>query len=527
MKKSLFTTLLVTVFASLTGLMAQPSGTTDPSFGDGGKVIIDNGFTDLFTDVEIQEDQNIVAIGISYDAMFSAIAHVYRFLSDGSPDVDFANNGMFSFSLDNEANVFDCLIKPDGKILIAGSTTNYSVYRILLLQLNADGSFDNAFGDNGVVAQKIGPDIDFYEDHGYAIALQDDKIIVAGKSYNEDYLFEPFVARFNENGELDTSFGTDGVARIPVNFAENDFDGLLVQEDGKIVASGHIALDFTLFAMLVARFDADGSPDATFGDNGTFIQANEADAEGFDISLTKDNDIVVAGFTASPSYNYSMLLMQLDPTGVLDPDFGNGGLVISDLGQYDVGNALHIQGDGKILVAGATGDGPPGDAKMAVWRYNPNGTPDPDFGTGGIAEIQLTDQVDEALGMTLQDDGKIIIAGKSRNANFDYAVVRLFNDVQTSTPEWTAPANTSLSPNPLALTGTLLVSYELKNPSAVQVDFYTSSGIHAGVVNLGIKEAGLQNSYLAIPESIGQGIYFVKIHADGYAGNALKLIITD
>ncbi len=527
MKNYLFNLMFSFVLTIPIALFAQPAGTIDVTFGDAGKVIIDNGFTDLFTDVEVQSDQKIVAVGISYDAAWNALTKVYRFLPDGSPDMTFASDGVFTYSLNNEANVYGCVIKDDGKILMTGSTTDYNDYRILLIQLNSDGTLDNMFGDNGVVVQKIGPDMNFFEDHSYAVAIQDGKILVAGKSYNENFQFVPVVVRFTENGVLDTTFGDEGVAGIPVVEVENDFDCLVVQEDGYIVASGHYAVDFLQFAMLVVRFMPDGSIDSAFGEDGLFIQTYGADAEGFGISLTPNNDIVVAGFTASPEYNFSMLLMQLDNDGVLDPNFGNNGFVISDLAQYDVGSALHIQPDGKILVAGSTGEGAPGDLEMAVWRYNADGTEDLSFGTDGIALVQLSEYVDDALCMTLQSDGNIVIGGKANNGmNHDLVVVRLLNDLQTATPEVIAQNKQALSPNPVVSGSSLIINYELKTSSNVMVEIYSTTGNLVGTVELGYQYAGLVNSSLTVPSELLQGVYYIRLRGNGYIGEASKLIVT-
>ncbi len=269
MKNYFFTITISALFALSLNLTAQPAGSIDPTFADNGKFVMDNGNLDLFTDVEIQNDQKIVAVGITYDAAFVASAQAMRFLPDGSPDLTFGTNGVFTYTLNFEANIYACTIRDNGKIVMTGSTTDYNDYRILLIQLNEDGTLDNSFGTNGVVVQKIGPDMNFFEDHSYAITLQDDgKILVAGKSYNLDFKFVPVVVRFTESGQLDTEFGTNGVASVPVIDVENDFDCLVVQEDGKIVASGHIANELLSFALLVARFMPDGTLDNTFGNNG-------------------------------------------------------------------------------------------------------------------------------------------------------------------------------------------------------------------------------------------------------------------
>jgi uncharacterized delta-60 repeat protein len=525
--KNYFFTLTISAFFALSfSLTAQPAGSLDPTFADNGKLIIDNGNVDLFTDVEIQNDQKIVAVGITYDAAYVASAQCMRFMTDGTIDETFGTNGVFTYSLNFEANVYGCAIRDNGKIVMTGSTTDYNDYRILLIQLNENGTLDNSFGTNGVVVQKIGPDMNFFEDHSYAITLQDDgKILVAGKSYNLNFQSVPVVVRFTESGVLDTDFGTNGVASVPVLDVENDFDCLVVQEDGKIVASGHIANELLSFALLVARFMPDGTLDNTFGDNGIVNYPYQADAEGFGITLTSDNKILLTGFTATPSYNFSMLLMKFDQQGIPDPDFGEGGLVVADYGTYDVGYSIHVQSNDKIVVAGTSGDAPPSDCDMAIWRYNPDGTLDNTFGTDGMSKFQFYGNPDEGLAMAHQSDGKFVIAGKARDANFNYAMVRILNDFSTDIPE-NGIAAFSIAPNPVAQNSYLMVSYELSAPENIQIEIINSLGATTSVIELGYQNAGVQTSSFALPSCIGQGVYYIRIRGNGYEGTASKLIVT-
>jgi uncharacterized delta-60 repeat protein len=447
MKINLLNKILILFFILPLAINAQNSGDLDPGFADDGLFIYDNGFNDLFTCVAIQDDQKIVAGGMSYDPTYTATATVFRFLTDGSIDTDFATNGIFSYSLDNEANIFGCSIRENGKIVLAGSTTDYTDSKILLLQLNSDGTLDDSFGDDGVVVQKISLLNGSFEDYGLALTLQDDgMILVAGRSLDINANFEPAIVRFTENGVIDPDFGTNGVARLSVEEIDNDFDCIVLQEDGKIVVSGHYQLGLSYFGMLVARYNSDGTLDDSFADDGVFIDTfSNIDDEGFGVAINSEGKILVSGFTVTEDYDYSMLLMQLTTTGELDMDFGSGGIVISNLGVYDVGSSISIQSDDKILVAGSSGELPPaGDSEMAVWRYNPDGTLDDSFGDEGISLIQFENSYDEATSMAIQSNGNIVIAGKSRNngmQDIDFAMARLLNNVEELEAAFTATPN--------------------------------------------------------------------------------------
>jgi uncharacterized delta-60 repeat protein len=527
MKNYFFTITISAMMALSVGLSAQPAGALDPTFANNGLYVLDIGFVDLFTDVEIQNDQKIVAVGITYNQSFVASAQAYRFLPDGSPDLSFGNGGSFTYSLNFEANVYGCAIRENGKIVMAGSTTDYNGYKILLIQLNENGTLDETFGNGGVVVLKIGPDINNFEDHAYAIALQDDgMIVIAGKSYNENYQFVPVVVRFTETGALDTSFGTGGIASIPVIEVENDFDCIVIQDDGKIVASGHFANTFLSFAMLVVRFMPDGSLDASFGNNGIFNNAySGVDDEGFGITLTSDDQILVTGFTTTAGYDYSMLLMKLDSQGNLAADFGNGGFVEANYGQYDIGYGIYVQGDEKIIVAGTTGELVPGNCNMAIWRYNPDGTLDNTFGLDGMSIIQISEGPDEGLAMAHQNDGKVVIAGKSYNNIYDYAIVRILNDFSTGIPQ-NETTTFSIAPNPVAQNSNLMVTYELSTPDNIQIEIINALGATTSVIELGYQNAGRQTSNFTIPSAMGQGVYYIRVRGKGYEGTVSKLIVT-
>lgn len=527
MKNYLF--ILVFLMSGMSVIVsAQTAGTLDPSFGNNGKLLVNVNNLDVFHDVAIQEDQKIVTVGMSFDAAYVSTAHAHRYLADGTPDATFGTNGVFTYNLNFEANIYGCFIKPDGKILLAGETTDYQDYRILLIQLNPDGTIDHLFGDNGIVVEHVG----IYEDHGWGLAvLENGEILVSGTStvdYAGEYRNAPMIVKFTAEGELDTSFGTNGVATIPVNSIENTLRCITVQPDGKILAAGHFANDLFFFITLVVRFMPDGTLDPTFADNGIFKYAfGQADSQAFDILVTEDEKILVTGVSVAPTYDYSMMLFRLDGQGVPDPDFGTAGVVITDnAGTYDVGYGVRVQEDGKIVVAGTTGNAPPEDNAMAVWRFNANGTLDASFGTSGLTAINLGNAADEAMGMAIQEDEKIVIAGKSRNdGNIDFAIVRLLGDHSTAVTEITETSAT-LFPNPVMPGCQVSIEFELSSSGSVEAEIIDALGIQVASMSLGNLHAGAQTSSFTLPSHISQGVYLIRLNENGLKGQVSKLFVT-
>lgn len=528
MKKNL-TFLIILLVAFFGSAKAQDPGTLDNTFNGTGTLVIDNGNMDLFTDVEVQPDGKIVAVGMSYDASWNAVAVVYRFNPDGWPDISFALSGSYMFSLDNEANIYACYIKDDGSILLIGSTTNYSNYRILMIQLNSMGFPDENFGEAGIVVQQIGPVMNAFEDHGLGITLQDDgKILVSGKSYNTDYRFVPVVVRFNANGSIDTSFGVNGVAGIPVTEVDNEFTTVRVQSDGKIVASGHISNGLSWFSLLIARFDENGALDPSFGTNGVVnLNLNNVDDEFFGMELTPDDEIVLCGFTTLQSdYSYHTLVMKFDATGQVVTGFGENGAVVLGTEPMNVGDAITLQYDNKILVTGTSGEMTPMNNDWALWRLNPDGSPDNSFGTDGKVTTEFFGNADEALGIALFEN-KIVVAGKARNTsnNHDLAIARYNNDTYVSVKENLSFSDFTVTPNPVNTEGTLLITYNLEQSGNMMIELVDVTGKTVGVLSSDFASAVHNTSQCNMPSDISSGVYFVRISSAQASFKTQKVLV--
>src|SRR5207245_943210 len=174
-------------------------------------------------------------------------------------------------------------------------------------------------------------------------------------------------------GDLDATFGTGG--RVLTDFGGGaGARALALQADGKIGATGFTSSDFgTRRRFALARYNPDGSLDRQVVTS--FADRDEASA----LALQSDGKIVVAGFSGAGG-RQDFALARYNPDGSLDPSFGSGGRVLTDFGGYDEASALALQSDGKIVVAGfsdVVGFG------FALARYNPDGSLDPSFGSGG------------------------------------------------------------------------------------------------------------------------------------------------
>src|SRR3954467_2720477 len=184
-------------------------GDPDPSFGSNGKVVTDfTNSTDWLGRIAVQPDGKIVAIGDTHPCQKIALA---RYNPDGSLDATFGNGGKVVTVATVRESANGLLILPDGKIMISGSIdlpTSHDT-SFALLRFNSDGSVDSTFGNGGIVTTNVGPD----DDYAYAIARQSDgKHVAAGR---RGIYFEPTeqikghvaLARYNPDGSPDATFG--------------------------------------------------------------------------------------------------------------------------------------------------------------------------------------------------------------------------------------------------------------------------------------------------------------------------------
>ena len=209
-------------------------------------------------------------------------------------------------------------------------------------------------------------------------------------------------------GDLDPSFSRNG--KVLIDFAGGDdaASAVAAQPDGKVVAAGYASLPVGGRAFALVRFDVDGVRDPSFSGNGVVAtRFGDGSAAARAIAIEDDGDIVVAGASSEPETGWDFALARYEPDGSLDPSFGQNGRVTTDLGASEGANALALQPDGKLVVAGESG----GDFALA--RYNPDGSLDTSFSGDGIVTTDFAGWGDVAYAVALQDDGRIVAAGSA------------------------------------------------------------------------------------------------------------------
>jgi uncharacterized delta-60 repeat protein len=292
----------------------------------------------------------------------------------------------------------------------------------------------------------------------------------------------------------------------------------VVQPDGKIVATGYFGNTELWYVMLLVRFEADGSPDTSFGLDG-IVKYNygNVDDEGEDLVLMPDGSILVCGVTVTQTYNYSALLAKFTPDGDLDITFGNEGTVKEDQANFDFASNVALMADGKISIAGSSGVGPPSGFDLSVWKYMPDGTRDNSFGNNGLAHHVISGYYTMIYAMAVQADGKILIGGQARTTNNQnyFFTARLENDLSTGITDSSGSLEAQVFPNP-ATPGSM-VTMQLSgsiSPSA-EISLYASDGRMVGSFAAGQFDRNEIGLSFQIPTDLAPGMYQLALQRSG------------
>jgi uncharacterized delta-60 repeat protein len=329
----------------------------------------------------------------------------------GLLDPTFGSGGQVLSSLaSSNDNANAVAVQPDGKIVIAGITHGAGTY-FLVARYNADGSLDTGFGAGGHTATSFNG----FNDQGWALALQPqadgtDKILVAGistivKSKKSGYYDLFAVARYNANGTLDAAFGNNG--KVTTDLGSSSWvHAMAVDGSGRIVVAGATGG----WAAELVRYTPNGALDASFGSGGKLVTSTYFQSGQDRLALQPDGKILLAGAQDPANNPPQFVVARFNANGTADSGFGSGGVATTSLGIYDGIDGIAIQGDGKIVIGGIYNPGPPAThATFCLLRYNSDGTPDAGFGSGGVTAVpESVGGIIPHGGVAVQSDGKIV-----------------------------------------------------------------------------------------------------------------------
>jgi uncharacterized delta-60 repeat protein len=324
----------------------------------------------------------------------------------GELDPSFGDGGIVSTRFVKSASAEAIAIQPDGKIVAVG-TIGYRHAHFALARYNPDGTLDVTFGGDGKVLTSFTKRFDV----GLAVALQGDgKIVAAGRAGGYRGTFA--IARYNLNGTLDPTFSGDGKVQTDLTRKDDEARAVGIEPDGAIVAAGFAGATRRRFA--IVRYSADGSLDTSFGGDGkVFTKLTRGDNYATAMAIEADGRVVVAGRAGGDGGRFA--LVRYVPDGSLDTTFGGDGKVLTNFSRGDdFASSVLIQSNGQIVVAGTAGEIDNGwfsDTEYALARYGTDGSLDPTFGGDGRVRANLTGEPDYANALAIQGDGMIVVAG--------------------------------------------------------------------------------------------------------------------
>ena len=353
--------------------------------------------------------------------------------ADGNLDPAFGVKGMAvtDFGIaDDEAQAL--AVQPDGKVLLAGFSSNSVLKDIAVARYQQDGKLDTTFHTTGYTTFNIGNG----NAMARAVAVQEDgRIIIAGTSENaaNEASSEIFLVRLTEAGFPDDSFGTEGKLVLPLQDKPGVAYDLQVAADGDILVAGTVGAGTGMQAM-IARIDQQGNLDSTFGEKGIVFIARDYDTAAHSLVLLGDDAILLAGYS-KPAEVAGLSLFRLKADGAVDQSFGNKGEVqVAVQDGEAVVYDMAAQADGRLVVVGSYDNGK--YREVLLGRFLANGQTDTSFGTAGMVRNDLGhDSV--GYGVAVQEDGAILATGFTEMGNGKDIILLRYGADETATQDGT------------------------------------------------------------------------------------------
>lgn len=428
-----------------------------------------------------------------------------RYMPDGSLDNSFAGQGIMASNVVGWLKDMELL--SDGKILLAGQLQGGNSFRVA--KRLSDGQADFSFATpDGAMAFSVGTSNAILGD---MLALPDGKILLGGYARFGPVLNHFVLARLNADGTFDASFGTGGIINHNMGLAAR-LEALLRLPDGKIVAAGSTANDEQ--EMLLIRYLSSGIIDSSFGTDGVATTGifDLEDGMAYDLVAQPGGKLLLAGQSAGQNGQRVATLARFTSEGQPDVTFVGGGLwKFEASGRKSLATSLALQADGKILV-GIEAEQPDGYTKFCILRHLADGGLDAGFGTAGVATVSLSGGDDYLSDIAVRDDGKILATGTAdwngNNGN-DIGVVRLLPDPDMGLVDFAVEdASLLFYPNPVREQITL--EYTLAKPQTVCIELWDMQGklLHTFLPST-FQPAGKQVQVLYFPGGLASGNYLM------------------
>lgn len=499
MKKQLLALLSVFTLATMT--FAQP-GTLDVTFDTDGIALINPTNTfDNAQDVIVLSNNKILLCGTTGSASdFDMV--VIRLNEDGSYDNSFGSGGVFTLSNEGGADfAYDMELLPNGNVIVIGAKSiTMADTQFAAWVIKPDGALDPSFSTDGIYETNL----DSGEEYINKVLIHDNLIYLVGRKFTAGFSYNAITVQcLDFQGNLNTAFGTNGTA----SFQTSATDELTVA-GAAILAEGGIAIcgdkynpdTFSTQPMIVAM-SLTGAPITGFGTNGIWLDPTSSGTY-YDIEYS-NSKLLVVGTNGSAN-----LVRRHNIDGTLDVTFANNGTLINAVGNYSAYYDCILGADNKWYACGTTGGGFM-IRDFVTSRFSFDGVMDATWANNGNVVTSLGASFDDAYGIGIQQDGRVVCAGLSSQSLNDMGVVRYLGDGAISSVNEVNNFNLSVYPNPsnneitlstaitgkgrftlVDMTGRVVLQQEMAFTSSQRLNIQdVPSGIYSLVVSIENKQS--------------------------------------
>lgn len=381
---------------------AQP-GALDATFStDGIQTINPTNVFDNAQDVIVLSDNKILMCGTTGSFMDFDMM-VVQLNEDGSYDSSFGNNGVFTLA--NTAGsdfAYDMTLLPNGNILVVGAKSlTMADTQFAAWAIKPDGTLDPSFAVNGVYETNL----DTGEEYIYQALIHNNLIYLVGRKFTPGFSYNSIAVQcLDLQGNLVTTFGTGGTATYQSSSTDEfNVTGATIVTEGAIAICGdkYNPNTFTSVPMIMLM-TLTGGPVGAFGTNGLWLDA--AGGTYYDIEYA-NSKLIAVGTNGSSS-----MARRHNIDGSYDVSFGTNGTLANAAGGYSVFFDCTLGADNNWYACGTTSSGFM-VRDFLTSRFSFDGVIDPTWGGSGNVVTSLGDSFDDAYGIGLQTDGKVVCAG--------------------------------------------------------------------------------------------------------------------
>ena len=475
----------------------------DPSFGTDGITSVAVGIQNAGSStVSLLPDGEFIVSGYGVAGLAGYDFTLVKFTADGQIDANFADNGISLLDISGYQKSdlpYSSTVQDDGKILIVGRSYGSSNLDVVLARYLPNGQLDSMFADNGHFAF----DYQGHSDRGYDVAIQADQKIVLSGYLSDDSTSVLMVMRFNPNGLLDSTFADNGLYINDFGVSNSRAYKIEVLPNQKLIISGRAIFE-TSKDLVLLQLNPDGTLDTDFGTNGVSIidVSNESDDVGYSFLVQEDGSFLIGGDALVDTTKFATLTKVLS-NGMLDMNFGTNGKIVDTLAGTKIITSIINQPDGKILVNAHS------SSINTLIRFSSNGQLDTDFGINGVYALPISNHL---LGdaMLFQPDGKLVVLGKQLVNKVEIAMVRFITEFTVGIVDFSLAENILTYPNPILSETTF--EYSLKQPEHLSLKLFDLSGkcIQTFFSNQE-KNQGTHQESIRINPSIPAGNYILRL----------------